>query len=242
MKEMAILMTPRTPHRSHTLVLFLLALLPACAAVKTPDLLDSPEFEEALPAGKYVIQPGDDLEIRFFHTPDLNVTLPVRPDGYIALPYVRDVQASGRTADGLAVELKRLYDRELKNPEIAVIIRSFSAQQIHVGGRVAKPGVIPLRGPMTVLDSLFAAGGTEMEARLSEVVVIRRAPDKSYLVIPVDIKAVLDGTDRLQNIELLPFDAVYVPNSPIANINDWVHLYIRKNIPVHFSLRPDIGI
>jgi hypothetical protein len=62
------------------------------------------------------------------------------------------------------------------------------------------------------------------------------------LVIPVNLEAVLDGTDVKQNIRLQPYDAVYVPNSTIADINTWVDLYIRKNIPFNFGVRLAIPI
>ena len=169
------------------------------------------------------------------------MTLPVRPDGHISLPYVGEVRAEGKTPDVLSRELEKRYASELKKPEIAVIVRSFSANQIHVGGRVDAPGVFPLSGPLTVLDSLFIAGGYDPEAQLSEVVIIRRMRDK-LLVIPVNLEAVLDGTDVKQNIRLQPYDAVYVPNSTIADINTWVDLYIRKNIPFNFGVRLAIPI
>ncbi len=218
----------------------LVGLAPGCFSVHQPTALDSPEYQATLPRGKYRILPGDELEIRFFHTPDRNVTLPVRPDGYISLPIVREVAAAGRTPEELVAELEAGYSRELRDPQIAVVVRSFSSHQIHVGGRVSEPGVFPLVGPMTVLDSIFAAGGFEPEALLTQVVVIRRTPDNDHLVIPVDIEAVLEGSDVRQNIGLLPYDAIYVPGSPIAEINDWVDLYLRKNIPINFGVRPDV--
>ncbi len=221
-------------------VALLLVFLPACFSVEAPTRLDSPEYRAALPSGKYVIVAGDELEIRFFHTPELDVTLPVRPDGYISLPYAREVRVAGRTPERVARELTKRLAKELKEPRIAVIVRSFSAHQIHVGGRVEEPGVFPLTGPMTVLDSLFAAGGFQKQALLSNVVVIRQRPDKKFQVIPIDIDAVLDGSDVTQNIRLLPYDAVYVPNSAVANVNDWVELYIRENLPFNVSIRPDL--
>jgi protein involved in polysaccharide export with SLBB domain len=218
----------------------LLLLLVCCSAcgpiVKEPTLLDSPEYDASLLRTKYEILPGDELEIRFFYTRELDVTLPVRPDGYILLPYVGDIRAEGKTPEILAGELKERYAKELKQPEIAVIVHSFSANQIHVGGRVDAPGVFPLSGPMRVLDSLFAAGGYDPEALLSEVLVIRRTRDK-LLVIPVNLEEALDGTDAQQNIRLQPYDAVYVPSSSIADVNTWVDLYIRKNIPFNFGVR-----
>ena len=90
---------------------------------------------------------------------------------------------------------------------------------------------------MTVLDSLYAAGGPQPEAKLSEVVVIRRTREEGLQVIPIDLKSVLSGKDPSQNIYLLPYDAVYVPNSPIGDVNNWVNLYIRQNIPINFGIR-----
>ncbi len=51
------------------------------------------------------------------------------------------------------------------------------------------------------------------------------------------MKKVIDGTDMTQNIALGPFDAIYVPTSPIADVNTWVDLYIRQNIPIDVGLR-----
>lgn len=217
-------------------------LLCGCGSVvESPTPIGSPRYEAARPPEPYRILAGDELEIRFFHTPELNATLPVRPDGYISLPYAREVRAAGRTPDEVAQELMIRYGEELRDPEIAVIVQSFSASRIHVGGRVKKPGVFPLQGGMTVLQSVFEAGGLESSARLSEVLVIRRTPDRSYIVIPVDLEAVLDGTDVSQNIALMPFDAVYVPDSPIGNVNTWIDLYIRQNIPINFGIRPEVA-
>lgn len=192
------------------------------------------------PREKYVISPHDELEIRFFHTPDLNVTLPVRPDGYIALPHAREVRAAGRTPDQLAEELTRRYSVELLDPEIAVVVRSFSTQKVHVGGRVETPGVLPLSGPTTLLQALFEAGGTTPGALLSQVLVIRRAVG-GYSVIAADVRSALNGEDLSQNITLLPLDVVYVPDTPIVRVNEFVDTYVRQNIPVNFGLRAGTG-
>ena len=39
-----------------------------------------------------------------------------------------------------------------------------------------------------------------------------------------------------QDIVLRPFDIVYVPKSPIANVNVWVDQYVRKNLPIYYEL------
>jgi hypothetical protein len=52
----------------------------------------------------------------------------------------------------------------------------------------------------------------------------------------LDLDDVLTGKDFGQDVGLVPFDVVYVPRSPIADINLWVHQYIRANIPVTFGI------
>ena len=82
-----------------------------------------------------------------------------------------------------------------------------------------------------------------MDAHLSRscitaraVFILRTTPlsPKNYFYLK--LRPVLDGTDVSQNIDLQPFDMVVVPNSPIAEVNNWVDLYVRQNIPINFGV------
>src|SRR6185503_19332763 len=64
------------------------------------------------------IRSGDELEIRFFHTPERDVTMPVRPDGWISVPLAHELHAAGRTVEELRLELTERCSRELSKPEI----------------------------------------------------------------------------------------------------------------------------
>jgi len=183
---------------------------------------------------RYVIQPGDQLEIRFFHTPEQNVLMPVRPDGYVSLPLAHEVLAAGRTVEQLRGDIVAACAHELNDPEIAVIVQQASAYKVHVGGEVQTPGIFELNGQRTVLQAIFEAGGFLPTASPEDAIVIRPSGENQFAVIPIDVQAVLEGRDTRQNILLRPYDAVFVPRSPIANLNRWVDQYIRQNIP--FSL------
>lgn len=215
------------------------AMLPACGPVaKNPTPVQEVIADVSPTPPPYIIGPGDQLEVVFFHTPELNLEMPVRPDGYISVPLAHEVRAAGRTPEELRTVLAGHYERELKSPEIAVVIRAFAAYQIHIGGEVSQPGVYPLTGRMTVLDALMLAGVITRTARLEEVLVIRPdATTRSYKVIPINAKEIINGTNTAQNIALGPFDAVYVPTSVIADVNTFVDLYIRQNIPIDVGLR-----
>ena len=112
-----------------SLGLLLLAL--GCASSPEP----SAPVPSAPGVGDYRIQAGDQVDVRFPLNPELNVLSVVRPDGRISLKLVGEVQAEGHTPAELAQELKKTYSTELRDPEIAVIVRGMAAR-IYVDGQI----------------------------------------------------------------------------------------------------------
>jgi protein involved in polysaccharide export with SLBB domain len=165
---------------------------------------------------RYIIQPGDTLSIKFFFNPELNEeNLIVRPDGLISLQLVHEIKAADLTPVQLKSLLAEKYAGQLKNPEIAVIVRSIrEPYRIYVDGQVKSPGEFEIIGSLSVLQAIARAGGMlEDTAKKSDVKVIRRDQDGQAFVINVDLNSALYGEDLSQDIRLLPYDFVYVPRS-----------------------------
>ena len=76
------------------------------------------------PPQDYEIQVGDHLDIKFFFNPELNESVLVRPDGRIALQLVGEFPVVGHTVKELRAILMKNYSTQLKNPEVAVLLRS----------------------------------------------------------------------------------------------------------------------
>ncbi len=219
--------------------LILITIISACSSpvVKNTSIVSYPDtLARPVPQQEYRINVGDELDIKFFYNRELNENITVRPDGRISLQLVHEIMAAGLTPAELTNLLVKKYATEIKEPEITVIVRSFSAQKVYIDGELNKPGVLELIRPLTVLQSISRAGGLKDTARLHEVIVIRRQADNKLLIIPVNLEKAIDGTDMGQDIYLTPYDIVFVPKSPVANLNQWVDQYIRKNIPIPFSL------
>jgi protein involved in polysaccharide export with SLBB domain len=151
------------------------------------------------------------------------------------LQLIGTVNAAGMTPEELARVLKEKYSPELRDPEINVLVHSFSSQQVFVDGEVGKPQIVPLLGNMTILQSIAAAGGLTPTARRNEIIIIRRGADNRPLTMTVNYQEIITGARPNENILLKPFDIVYVPRSAIADVNLWVDQYIRKNIPVYIG-------
>ena len=177
---------------------------------------------------EYLIQPNDQLDIKFFYNPELNETVAVRPDGKISLQLVDEVQASGLSPSKLDDVLTKKYAKELRKPVITVIVRSFTGQRVYVGGEVNKQGLINLTSGMTALQAVFNAGGFKETAKLEGAIIIRKGPDNRPIPMPMDLKKALYGGIAGAGFQLQPYDVVYVPKTFIAEANKFVNQYIER--------------
>ena len=189
---------------------------------------DPAVVQASLPAVEYIICQGDQLDIKFFYNPELNESVTVRPDGNISLQMLDDVRAAGQTPNQLDRFLTEAYSRELKKPVVTVIVKSFSAQRVYVGGEVKTEGLINLRSGMTPLQAIFEAGGFAETSAPEVAVLIRKGPKNEPIPILLDLEKALYGSGPAASMMLLPEDVIYVPKSGIALANKFVNQYIEK--------------
>lgn len=161
----------------------------------------------------YKIQAGDTLDITFFYTPEYNATsVPVRPDGNIQLSLVGDYPIAGKTPDQAADELKKAYSKELKNPDLAVIVKTFGASAVVVQGEVKSPAQVPLIGNATLLQVISQAGSFLPTADIQHVTVVRHSTGGKPLVTVINLQDALKGVNPGNDIQMLPGDVVFVPS------------------------------
>ena len=220
-------------------ILLTMFLLASCGAmVQNPTSLSDPRAQtNSYPQKAYRIQAGDELDVRFFYNPELNDRVIVRPDGFISLQLIGELMVLDMTPGQLTATLQQRYDAMIQRTAITVTVRAFAAQRIYVDGEVNKPGLFPLTGQVTVVQAIAMAGGYKDSARLKEIILIRRGPANEPLAIPINLEEIINSKNMGQDILLLPYDIVFLPKSPIANVNKWVTMYIKNNLP--FS--PGIG-
>lgn len=216
-----------------------LLLVLGAAGVAQGNQQTSPSPEPA-PAGQtvqpvYLIQVGDQLDVKLFYNSELNEQVTVRPDGRISLQLANEVVAAGLTPEQLRDILTRTYATQLKNPELSIIVRYFGSQKLFVDGEVGHPGQLNMVGPTRILDAISEAGGVKVTARTQEVLLIRRGGQKPE-IFKVNLKHLLQAKYAGEDVMLRPYDVIYVPKSHIAKLNQWVDQYISKNIPVTFGV------
>jgi protein involved in polysaccharide export with SLBB domain len=176
----------------------------------------------------YRIQPGDQLDLKFFYNPELNESVVVRPDGKISLQLVDEVLAAGLTPAELDAALTKRYEAELRRPEVSVILRSLGAYRVYVGGEVGTPALVGLAPGMGPLQAVMAAGGFKETAKPEAALVIRRGSDNRPVPIPVNLQQMLAVGGAGDGMQLQPGDVVYVPKTWIAEANKFVNQYIER--------------
>jgi protein involved in polysaccharide export with SLBB domain len=206
--------------------LALLAL--ACGTPRSP-IPEAPP--KAFEIGEYRIEAGDEIEIRFPLNPEMNLRTVIRPDGKLSLQFVGEIRAEGLTPPELAEKLREAYAKELRDPEVSVVVRAMAAR-VFVDGAIERPGGYPWSRQITAMQAIARAGGFRDTADTDRFVVLRRGADGKQQVFEVLLDEEEDEAGRNADLFLAPYDIVLVPSSGVADMNLWIDQYIRQNIPI----------
>ncbi len=187
------------------------ALLAGCAA--SGNLPPAPQ-QAAVPDYKYLIGPGDQLNIVVWRSPELSGTVPVRPDGKITSPLIEDMVAIGKNPTELAREIEERLKKYIKDPVVTIVVQNFigpTAEQIRVVGQAAKPQALAYRQNLTLLDVMIAVGGITEFAAGNRAVLVRRAEGNAQYNIR--LRDLLKRGDVTANVEMMPGDVIIIPES-----------------------------
>jgi polysaccharide export outer membrane protein len=164
---------------------------------------------------KYIIGPGDNLQISVWHNPELSTSVPVRPDGRISTPLVTDVVAAGRTPEELGHDIEARLKKYVSDPLVTVIVSSFVgpySQQVRIVGEATTPKSLPYLAHMSVLDAMIAVGGLTPYASGNRAKLVRKVNGKETETT-LRLSDLLKSGDLSANTELQPGDIIIIPQS-----------------------------
>jgi polysaccharide biosynthesis/export protein len=102
------------------------------------------------------------------------------------------------------------------HPNDTILIPNVSARKIFVLGEVKQPAAIPLRHPVSLIESISMAGGLTIEAQPKSIAIIKGGLSSRNMVT-VNINDITRDGVAAKNLILEPNDIVYVPRSFIAD-------------------------
>ena len=200
-----------------------------------------------LQEGDVVIVPAYDVLVkidgkvkrpmRFEMKKDENLsTLISYAGGFEADAYTRSLRVVRQNGQEYEVNTVKDLDYsvyKMRNGDVVTaeaILNRFT-NKLEIRGAVYRPGIYQLNGKLnTVRELVNEAQGLTGDAFLNRAVLYRQREDLTTEVVPVDIKAIMDGTS--QNIILAKNDILYIPS--IHDLED------RGDVVIHGEVaKPD---
>lgn len=135
---------------------------------------------------EYLLVAGDQIEVSVWRTPEISRTVVVRPDGYISLPLIQEIQAAGLNPRELAANIHSALSNRLVNPEVTVIPTVVRQPTVYVLGDVRNPGAYPIRNALTAAQALAAAGGTLRSGGENNITIVRLSDEGFLEAIPIE--------------------------------------------------------
>lgn len=162
-------------------------------------------------AGDYRIGVKDTLAVDVFDVPSLSGTMTVDNMGYIILPLIGQVEASGHTPDELARRIAALLGAKyLKNPIVTVSVKDAASKKITVDGEVTQPGMYEIVPGTTLTQAVALAKGPDQVADAHHVSIIRGVGAARATTV-YDLEDIRDGKAADPQVE--PNDTVVVDSS-----------------------------
>ncbi len=214
------------------------ALVSACADTRGGPIPYSETF--AAPDGPtivpleagYKIAPLDTVSVKVFKMPDLSGDYEVDLAGQISLPLIGEVPAVELTTAELDRRLtEKLGERYLENPDVSVGVKASTRRSVTVDGAVNKSGSYPVNGPLTLMQAVATAGGTNAEANARRVAVFRQIGGKRQAAA-FDLVSIRRG--QSEDPPIYPGDIVVVDGSSIKAAQK----QILNSIPLLSIFRP----
>jgi polysaccharide biosynthesis/export protein len=167
--------------------------------------------EKGIPVDEsYHVGVEDDLQISVWREPEISSQVTVRPDGFISLPLLNDIQVEGLTTKQLQEVITEKLKGFLTEPQVTVIVRQIRSRKVYLIGQVTHPGSYVLNGDKTVLQLLAEAGGLSQFAKMKSIYVVRKSAGREVR-LPFNYKKAVTGKDPKTDIELYPGDMIVVP-------------------------------
>lgn len=195
--------------------LFLALTLTACSGTRGPlSEEERPPAVTSTGAPEFRLGSGDVVSVNVWKNPDLSVTVPVRPDGFITVPLVGDVLAGGQTPGEIATVTEQKLTQYIRSPKVSVIIREIPSAEfqnrVRVVGGVTEPKSIQHRDGMTVIDLVLEAGGVNEFASPNSAKLYRTV-DGVARVFDIYLNDILSSGLLDTNYQLVPGDVITIP-------------------------------
>ena len=198
------------------------ALLCACADTRGGSI----PYDRALPPPgethvqtlpeDYKIAPLDKLTIKVFKADEVSGDYDVDLAGHISMPLVGEVEAANLTTAQLDEKLTKLLGAKyFEHPDVSVAIKQSTANVVTVDGAVMQAGQYPVAGPISLIQAVALARGTDRDANPRRVAVFRMVNNQREAAA-FDLTAIRRG--EANDPPIYPGDIIVVDGSKVKEV------------------------
>ncbi|MFP8967990.1 polysaccharide biosynthesis/export family protein [Pokkaliibacter sp. CJK22405] len=142
----------------------------------------------------------------------------IASDGFASFPLIGSLPTQGLSLSQLQQTLNQRYAENQPQVSVDVLLQASAAKQVYLLGEVQQPGAYPVTHPISILEALSMARGTNIGASLDSVVLMRRQGNQVQARV-YDVEDALDGK-AMAMLYLQPDDLIYVPKSHLTKAGE----------------------
>jgi len=203
--------------------LVLLTVFVLCAWAVVPAQMQQPRLRTHQEE-RYLVQPGDVLEVQYRYSPEFNQTMTIQPDGYVSLQVGGDVKVAGKNVEQVRQLILQKAGERLQDPEAVVFLKEFQKPYFVVAGEVVQPGKIEMRERITAIQAIMLAGGLKETARSSQILLFRKINSDIAEVKVLNFKKIKRTSDLENDLTLQPGDMLLVPRDTLSKVERFMKL------------------
>ena len=168
------------------------------------------------------LAPFDEIAIQALGAPEIDSQhYQIDQRGSLRLPLAGDIEAAGISPRELEERIETGLARYVRNPHALVTVVRYADRPVAVIGSVARPGVIQVNRPITLLEALSSVGGLTADAG-SSVTLTRNGArglpsidgasrnEEGNYVARIPVASLLEGEDSRANLAIQPNDVIVV--------------------------------
>lgn len=161
----------------------------------------------------YILKPSDVIQVSVYQEPDLDKSVRIEADGTVTLALVNKIKVSDLTVSEAQDLITQLYNRDfLVDPQISVLVTSFSPKLVRILGSVNRPGVIdmPPDREMTLTEAIANANGVSRLGNPKSITIKRVGADGKTQQFEVNFNRILMNANA-KDIVLEEGDTIWIP-------------------------------
>ena len=161
----------------------------------------------------YILQPSDVIQVSVFLEPDLEKSVRVEADGTVTLPLIKKVKVADLTVSDAQELITQLYNRDyLVDPQISVLVVSFSPKLVRVLGSVNRPGVVEMHPDrdMTLTEAIASVNGISRLGNPKSITIKRVDDSGKTQQFEVNFNRILMNA-KAKDMILKEGDTIWVP-------------------------------